>query len=258
VKYQATKDNRIGAKLDIITVTRDDFPGLRSTIESTRKLRDLRGIKQIIIDSSTSPCREKVKNLAETEPHVVYRWQEPGGISRAFNLGLETADAEWVWFLNGKDEVHDRLDANVFWGVISSSSADMIVFEIELMPSGQKCGHPPVWARWPATGAWLPHPATISRKSFYKKHGMFNERFRIAMDYEYWLRCSLEDLVIDSLSFPVVKFDMQGISYNERQLVAAEAMEVLRMHAWKLLKLWFRTGRMVTKAWLRFSKMSKR
>jgi hypothetical protein len=247
----------MGAKLDIVTVTKDDFPGLRSTVESTRELRSLKGIKQIVIDSSASSCKEKVENLVNTEQHVIYRWQAPCGIARAFNLGLETSDAEWVWFLNGKDEVHDKLDPKVFQCVIGSSKADMIVFEMELMEAGQRCAHPPVWARWPATGAWIPHPATISRRSLYLKYGMFNDRFRIAMDYEFWLRCCCEHIVVDSLSFPIARFDTGGLSYNERRVVAIEALKILRMHAWRLLRLWFRTGRMVTKAWPHFSKMSK-
>ncbi|MBI5429903.1 MAG: glycosyltransferase [Nitrosomonadales bacterium] len=227
--------------LDIITVTKDDPEGVAATIYSTRKLRACPGIRQIIIDSSSEPVSGKVKELALSEHGVEYIWQSPCGISAAFNLGVSTAKAEWVWFLNGRDEAHPDLDGQFFLQILNSSQAGVIIFQQELMQSRTCLKHPPLWALWPPM-YWLPHPATLIRNQLFKEHGAFDENYKIAMDADLWMRLSRKDVGIDLFSMPVVLYDQNGMSSTNLAVVKKEAQRIVSVNMDLLVTVWVNNG----------------
>ena len=247
----------MGILLDIITVTKDDFEGVTSTIKSTRKLRSASGVRHIIIDSSDYGMAAKVKWLASSEQNVDYIWREPSGISAAFNLGLSLSKAEWVWFLNGGDEVHPDVETEKLLFLIKQSRSDAIIFEIELMQSSERLKHPRMWSMWPPVFAWIPHPATLTRRYLYEKYGNFNESLKIAMDYEFWIRCFSKDVTVDMISIPIVKFDTKGMSYSRTEQVSREAFSIIKSHLWKMIKIWLKNGLLIVKALFYYSKQSK-
>lgn len=243
--------------LNIITVTKNDLAGVTHTIESTKKIRTHLGVKQIIIDSSTDETKTSVKTLAESNNNVEYFWQDPSGISAAFNKGLSLAESEWVWFLNGGDEINNKLDRANFLHIIAESSADAIIFQNKWIGSDQITRHPPMWAMWPPLRAWIPHPSTLTRKILYEKHGGFSEDFKIAMDYEFWIRCFSKDTVVDTISIPITKYDNTGLSSTQTSKVAKEAVIIIKLHFWMLLKMWLKNGLLILDTWRSFSKQAK-
>ncbi len=235
--------------LNIITITKDDLGGVIRTIESSRKLRNYPGVKQIIIDSSTEETRTAVKTFAESSDNVEYFWQEPSGISAAFNKGLSLAESEWVWFLNGGDEINNKLDPDNFLYILAKTSADAIIFQNEVAGSGKCSKHPPMWAMWPPFYAWIPHPSTLTRKGLYEKYGNFNETFEIAMDYDFWIRCFAKETIVDTISIPITKYDTTGVSSTQTSKVALEAVRAMKMHMYKIIKIWLRNGINIFKAY---------
>ncbi|MFO7606145.1 MAG: glycosyltransferase [Desulfurivibrionaceae bacterium] len=240
--------------LNIITVTKNDLAGVTHTIESTKKIRTHPGVKQIIIDSSTDETKTSVKTLAESNNNVEYFWQDPSGISAAFNKGLSLAESEWVWFLNGGDEINNKLDPDIFLYILAKSSANAIIFQIKGVGSDQITRHPPMWAMWPPFFAWIPHPSTITRKSLYEKYGNFNTSFEIAMDYEFWLRCFAKETVVDTISIQITDYDNTGISSTQTSKVAKEAIRAIKMHVYEIIKIWFKNGLRMLKAYLFYKK----
>lgn len=243
--------------LDIITVTKDDFEGVARTIESTRELRARGGVQQIIIDSSKDEIKRKVVDLTNREQNIQYTWQEPTGITRAFNLGLKLSKAEWVWFLNGNDRVHRNVNTENLLYLLHETRADAIIFEIEYDQSKEITRHPPMWAQWPPLKSWIPHPATLTRSHLYKKYGHFNPSYHIAMDYEFWIRCFSEDVVVDNISFPLVTFDQSGVSQLQIQNVSLEAVTIIKRHLWKLITIWLKGGLSILQSWRHFLNKSK-
>lgn len=242
--------------LTIISITKDDPNGIKKTIESTRTLRKYPGVKQIIIDSSSDETKTAIKSLAEGNENIEHIWQEPSGRSTAFNLGLNLAESEWIWFLNGGDEVHSHFAADNFLYLLNESVADAIIFQNEWKGTGRVAKHPPMWAMWPPLNPWIPHPSTLTRKSLYLKHGDFDETFEIAMDYEFWIRCLSKDTVVDTISIPITKYDITGISSTQTSKVAREAVRVITLHRWMLIKTWLKNGLIILNAWRSFSKES--
>jgi glycosyltransferase involved in cell wall biosynthesis len=243
--------------LDIITITKDDLEGVSGTIKSTELLRFRDGVRQIIVDSSCSEIGAKIKELVSGEKNIDYIWQAPSGISAAFNLGLSLSKAEWVWFLNGGDEVHPDAEPEKLLYLIKQSRSDAIIFEIELMQSGERLRHPRMWSMWPPLFAWIPHPATLTRRYLYEKYGNFNESLKIAMDYEFWIRCFSKDVTVDMISIPIVKFDTKGMSYSRTAQVSREAVSIIKSHLWEMIKIWLKNGLLIVRALFHFSKKSK-
>lgn len=234
--------------LDIITITKNDFRGICNTIESTKFLREHSGVKQIIIDSSTDETKNRVASLAESSNNVEYIWQEAVGISKAFNLGLGHSSSKWVWFLNGGDRIHPGCNLDHIIYLLDNSRADAVIFENEV--SGHKSiqKHPPMWAMWPPLYAWIPHPSAFTRRQLYDQHGIFDESFEIAMDYEFWIRCLSKQVTVDTISIPLTLFDNSGISSTQPEKTAYEALRTIKKHFWPLLMIWLKSGISILRA----------
>jgi glycosyltransferase involved in cell wall biosynthesis len=235
----------MGLLLDIITITKDDLHGVLSTIESTRALRKLNMVRQFIIDGSSEQIRTQVEDAVRQEENVKYVWQQPLGISSAFNLGLELSEADWVWFLNSGDMIHPEVDFATLLSILRTTSADAIIFQIEKKQSHLRHRHPPMAEIWPPVSSWIPHPATIIKRQLFLTHGYFHEGYRIAMDYEMWLRLFSKNVVVDLISMPIAMYDEGGISSTRKNYAAKEILRILLVHALMLLKGWLYTGWMI-------------
>jgi len=243
--------------LKIITVTKDDLEGLKKTIKSTKKIREEYNIYQIIVDSSIGENKKKVINYLQNEKNIKYYWQEPSGIAAAFNFGLKNVGADWVWFLNGGDEIHSSLDTGFFLNLLSRSNSDAIIFQIENAQSSLIPKHPQMWALWPPLLSWIPHPSTITKRELYEKYGYFDENLKIAMDYEFWLRCFSKDVTVDLVSIPIAKFDQLGFYSELNQLTKAEVRKIIIKYLWLILKKWLNNGMILLKSLKASSKFTR-
>jgi glycosyltransferase involved in cell wall biosynthesis len=235
--------------LDIITVTKDDPEGLAASIASTAKLRSLAGVRQIVIDSSSKSIADEIKVRLSGENNLEYVRQNPCGIAKAFNLGIERSNAEWLWFLNGRDEAHPKLNAELLLQILSASQAGVIVFELEWMQSGNRQIHPPIWALWPPIyGNWVPHPATLIRSGLFEQYGDFNPDYHIAMDGDLWFRLFSKNITVDMLSVPIVLYDETGISSTATVETGKEAKKLILDNLGMLIKMWLARGLHLGKA----------
>ena len=238
------------ALLNIITVTKDDFEGFSKTIRSTKELRENSDVIQIIIDSSSDIVREKIVDIAALEKNVLCKWQKPSGISNAFNFGLEISSADWVWFLNGGDILGEELDTALFLNILSRSDADAIIFQTEYVQAGKKFKNPPLWALWPPILSWIPHPSTIVKGDIYRKFGGFDKNLKLAMDYEFWIKCFSNNVIVDLISIPIVKFDQLGASMEQNRVTRAEVRKVIRRYFWVIIKKSFWQVRIILKSFI--------
>ena len=115
--------------LNIITVTKDDFKGFSATMSSTRKIRGNYNVDQIIIDSSSEENKKEVEKLCKSEINANYYWQEPKGISAAFNYGINVSNANWLWFINGGDLLNENMCFDCFIKYLEQTSSDAVVFD---------------------------------------------------------------------------------------------------------------------------------
>lgn len=176
---------------------------------------------------STDDTVEVIKAYSD----VVTAWHsEPdSGIYNAWNKALPLARAEWMCFLGADDWLWDD-DAlqRLVPHLRSAAPRYRVVYgRVRQLDSDgrliQQLGEP--WQSFKSrfrSYACLPHPGLMHHRSLFEIHGRFDERFKLAADYEFLLR---ELKTGDALFVPVVTV---GVGWGGRTTKPEEFVTVLR------------------------------
>lgn len=217
--------------LTIVTITKDDPRGLVRTLGSAAALRSAREVEHLVVYHGViaSGC---------SDDSVIMLRQKSAGIAEAFNEGWHQAHGEWVWFLNGGDQVDPRLTAEHLRVLLNLTRADIVIGGITYEGEVEVRLPPPRALQWPPIRSWIPHPATLVRRSLFERFGGFDPRYSIAMDYEWWLRALSTNVAVDVLTIPFALFAAGGLSQRPetRKLIVREQRYALRRH---LRALWW-------------------
>ncbi|MDQ6991205.1 MAG: glycosyltransferase family 2 protein [Mariprofundaceae bacterium] len=180
-------------EVSIITVCYNAEEFIQQCMESVL-LQDFEKFEYIVIDGgSTDGTINIIKKYQES---LAYWHSKPDrGLSHAFNQGLEQAKGEWVIFLNADDyfannsvlrEMSEHLrvnmDQDVVFGQLQRVARDHHFAAVE-PPYGRLF----VWHEFLKRNT-IPHPTSFINRSFFQRVGGFDERYTIAMDYEFFLR----------------------------------------------------------------------
>ncbi len=176
--------------VSIITVVRNGVRQIEKTIVSV--LRQTYGnIEYIVIDGGSTDGTIDV--IRRYENKIAYWVSEPDkGISDAFNKGITAARGEFIALLNADDWMsEDQIEQGVH--ALQNSSADYVfgdlLFHDETGTILYRINGDPDYGR--TIRSKMPelcHPTVLVRKSAYDRFGLFDTRYRYAMDYEWALR----------------------------------------------------------------------
>ena len=148
----------------------------------------------IIIDGGS---KDGSVDLLKVNQNKIHYWvSEPdNGIYNAWNKGLIHATGDWICFLGADDYFWDDYVLEGMVGTLCRLSDDVNVAYGEVMlltkddQTLYKIGKP--WHHvkhlFPKSMS-IPHPGLMQRNSLFKKHGHFDESYRIVGDYEFLLR----------------------------------------------------------------------
>ena len=233
--------------LTLITITKDDPAGLARTIASAAALRAA-GAEHLVIDGGSGPA-----GTGSDRTGPVFQARPPQGIADAFNAGWALAQREWVWFLNGGDEVDGRLTPEFLLALLESTRADLVIGGLTYAGEAEPRTHPPRELQWPPFRSWIPHPATLIRRRLFAQFGGFDGRYTIAMDYEWWLRVLSTGVPADVLATPFAVFAGGGLSQRPEMqpVIAREQADALRRHFAALWRPWLGFNGRLVRAWVR-------
>jgi glycosyltransferase involved in cell wall biosynthesis len=204
-------------KVSIITICLNSIDSLEKTILSVLR-QTYKNIEYIIIDGgSTDGSVEIIKRY---ERKIAYWVSESDrGISEAFNKGIKASTGYIIGILNAGDRY---LDETVEKAVTSlgSKSAYHFVFgdliyndasgEPKFVMKADKNYADKIRFTMPA----LNHPTVIVKKEVYEECGLFDTAFKIAMDYEFFLRITLSGKKGLYIEEPLADMEYGGISYS--------------------------------------------
>jgi putative colanic acid biosynthesis glycosyltransferase len=162
------------AELSIVTVVRNDLPGLTTTCASLDRIR-AGDIEHVIVDGSTNDEIREFLSLCRTGR---LKWvSEPDeGIYDAMNKGLGLASGKYVLFLNAGDKIHPlfsivKLRAQIIRSQTVEPTPVILGYSAEVYGDRQYLnpglGHEARAFRGP------PHQAT-----FYPRHFVETNRYR--------------------------------------------------------------------------------
>lgn len=173
----------------IITCTRNSMATLPATLQSVQQQGDA-SYEHVFVDGHSSDGT--LQTLRQQPGQVQIVEGVGGGIARAMNAGIQIARGDIVAHLHSDDYyLHPQVLAHVAQRMQADGS-DVLFGRIVSDIDGQQVPEPYAVPRFDARRLlrrnFIPHPATFIKRSVFLKHGLFREDYRLAMDYEFWLR----------------------------------------------------------------------
>jgi glycosyltransferase involved in cell wall biosynthesis len=227
----------------IITVVRDDLEGLKISRESLISQTYGQWMHIVIDGSSTGETLDYLRSLSEQ--NTVYLSELDNGIYSAMNKGWKLALANsFVFYLNARDKFtsgdslananHElKMHENAQWGCTTHE-------EINRDGSGWICklvSEPDIRNQLYAFG-YRSHQAVVMRASLIKELGGFNEKYRIAADWDLIVRAILHSKPAEWQK-PLAVFELGGESSMKMIEAHRELMELRKIYLPRTISIVF-------------------
>lgn len=197
--------------LSIITINLNNIRGLQKTVQSVRGQK-FQNFEFIIIDGDSSDNSKAF--IGSIERHLTYWVSESDrGIYHAMNKGIRKATGTYCLFLNSGDWLTDEY---VLTSVFTHPhTADLLVGNCNISENGTV-----IHVAKPSASLTLrsfirntlPHQATFIKRELFDRFGLYDERYKLHADYDFWLR----SIIIGQCS--VQKLDRIVADYNTEGL----------------------------------------
>lgn len=203
-------------KFSVITVTKNAAATLDRAIKSVAAQR-YPDVEYIVVDGASSDATAAV--IARHRNAISRCLSEPDhGIYDAMNKGLNLATGDFVYFLGADDYlIDDRVLSDVAAFLEAHPESDFVYGGLEVRcPNGDNpefMPPPPEQALEFMICGCLPHQASFASRHAFEIVGGFDLRYRIAADYDWFLRVLTQsDLVTRRLDRIVASYRMDGVS----------------------------------------------
>ena len=206
--------------LSIITINRNNAGGLQKTFNSILSL-NFDDFEYIIIDGASTDGSVEIINNFCSNPHIKEKisfWvsESDSGIYNAMNKGLSHAKGYLVCMMNSGDVFFPHALDNL--QKLSTENPEAILYGATKRSCNDEfidviCSNA---NKLETTG--LCHQAVFIPLALHKKHGFYNENYKICADYDFLLKCFLADekfIFTDSI---VCTFDLSGASQSPERL----------------------------------------
>lgn len=216
--------------ISVITIVYNDLKGLKKTFESVVN-QSYNNMEYVIIDGGSSDG--SVDFIKEQQEHFSY-WvsEKDKGIADAFNKGVQAAKGDWIILLNAADYFQDEYAISKMIPYLEvNQNADIVYGKMTEVDEngelGKSFGRPFDKSSFERECTII-HPATFHNKYFFEKNGLFSLDFKIAMDYEIFLR--KRDLKAVFADEQITFMEKGGVSQEDPTRAYKEVNDVKRLH----------------------------
>lgn len=216
-------------EFSIITICYNEARNIAPTCQSIVDQRH-GNFEWIVVDgASTDGTLEILDQYREHITSIVS--EHDNGIYDAMNKGIRLSRGEYVVFMNGGDRFSspDVLDL-----VSRAPKTKLIYGQLELDETGGVLlSQPEKIGREYLLTHMLHHQAAFFHQSLFKKYGLYDTQYRIAGDYDFFIRILANDPVSHHyIARPFAVFDCTGISCSKhhRQLRKRENHQIRMMY----------------------------
>lgn len=205
-------------KLSIITVNLNNRDGLQKTIDSVI-CQTFRDFEWIVIDGgSTDGSKELIEQYAD---HFAYWVSEPDkGIYNAMNKGIRVAQGEYLQFLNSGDWFWNSIALETVFS--KDRQSDILYGDMAIINNNTLIRQYPDQLSF----AQLYDTSICHQASFIKSHllknELYDESFRIASDWKFFLCKALEGCTFEHINATLTVFNLDGISSSNLNLLNQE------------------------------------
>lgn len=176
----------------VVTATLNGQAYLSETIKSVAN-QTYPNVEHVIIDGGSHDGTLSI--IAEHEDKIDYWISEPDhGMYEALNKGIRLSKGRILTFLNADDYFdNDRVIERVVNEFERSADTDWVYCDVRILHQDTKSyvyKIPPYeWESLLSMGwCYIPHPGSFFRRELFDRLGLFDERYRLVGDYEFFLR----------------------------------------------------------------------
>lgn len=230
--------------ISIITATYNGGQFLEEAIRSVIE-HDYPNIEYIIIDGGS--IDNTVEIVKRYRQNIAYFVSEPDrGISDAFNKGIKAATGEIVGIVSADDQLLPGALQAVAAFYERSGCPDVVhgnVIYLDVATGRKSLSRPDATLRTALYGQPVKHGAVFVRKAAYEKHGVFDLRYKCAMDYDLILRMIVAGASFAYLNQALAVLRNGGVNVRLRSLTRTESRDISVRHgcpAWKAAAYYYR------------------
>lgn len=197
--------------LSIITINKNNRTGLQKTVDSLLKLSP-RSFQWVFIDSCSSDGSVELAKLFSQEGDIVVS-ESDTGIYNAMNKGVSLSRNPLVLFLNSGDaisaDIHSIEELNL------NPKADVSLFGFWIR-NHLRMPRKNFWRYWSMPTS---HQAMIYSRDLLLQEP-FDEQYRLAADFEHYLRINKHQILIDSRKQALIVNEPYGSDAHLPKLLA--------------------------------------
>lgn len=213
-------------KLSIVTICFNNLSGFKITAESITR-QSWKDFEWIVIDGgSTDGTREYINGMKVKPDYWVS--EKDNGIYDAMNKGLTKANGQYTLFLNGGDCFYnDHILEDIF---ATPSDADVIYGDLAFVSNGigEIYHYPDELNIYFLLQKSLGHPACFFKTKSIKEIGGYDTMLKICSDWKVFVQFYINGKTFEHKPICVAKFDINGISSNNDNLLINERDTVLK------------------------------
>lgn len=221
--------------LSIITVTMNDIHRLDKTINSVKAYYGLARFEHIIVDGNSQDGTNALINGFKNYQNVRSISEFDNGLYDAMNKGIRLSQGKYLLFLNCGDLLLSSPHQLI--GILDQINEDC--FDIACFPS-LITGESSIQILRPNTPGVnkMPtsHQAMFFLRSFAAEH-LFNTRYKIAADFDLYLRADRNRVVILNDLLPLTSIELEGIASNSPVLAYKEYIHIIYERLHGILKI---------------------
>ncbi|MBK8945500.1 MAG: glycosyltransferase [Ignavibacteriae bacterium] len=232
-------------KISIMTVCKNSSRTIEKSIKSVVE-QNYKNIEYIIVDgASDDNTLEIINKYKNTIAKIIS--EKDSGIYNAMNKALDFATGDFLFFLNADDNLYSPKSIQNFVNNVSENIfknndifyGDVIIKENEKIVNHWKSS--PV-SKFSIFRGSIPHPATFYKKGSFEKCGKFDESFKLAADYEWFMRALIKyNLKFYYFGEIISEFYKGGVSTkkNYAKLIKTEKQQARKKYYSDIERLYY-------------------
>lgn len=222
-------------KVSIITATLNNADTLGRTIESVAS-QSHPELELVVVDGgSTDGSVDLLRSCDERFPNLMVWCTEPdSGVYAALNKGIRMATGDVVGVLHGNDYlVNTQVVARVVEALKADPATPYIYGDVHYFSAAGRCvrlySGPERLAAALRRGIAPPHPGLYLRTEVLRRVGLYREDYRVAADYELFVRLALvHGLIGTYLPMDMVAMSLGGLSTRLANRLLTNNLEKMR------------------------------
>jgi glycosyltransferase len=231
-------------KISIITATLNAAETIEDTIKSVLS-QDYMNIEHIIVDGGSTDGTLDI--LTKYQGQISRCISEPdNSIYDAMNKGIKLSNGDIIATLNSDDLYTNDTIVSQMAKFMQSKGLDAAYGDLVYVDRNKTNQVTRFWQageykRGAFRYGWvIPHPTFFCRKQVFEKYGYFNEKFRVAADFELLLRfVEKHRIKVGYLAKVITKMRtggkanvLRGIIYGNCEIIRSFRLNDLRLSPW--------------------------